>query len=365
MNLPIMPIPAVMIDALYPHPNADKLEVAQIKGWHTVVAKGYYKVGQIVLYLPIDTVIPTSIESLIFSPDSKIKLKDSRIRTIKIRGVISQGLIISAATLKLPHLELGMDYGANLGVHKYEPPIEGISLSVGSQSVSPKNINPNFLKYTKLENFKNHPMLFESGESIIVTEKIHGTNFRAGYIKIPANTLWKKFLQLIKYLPKYEFIFGSHNQQLSNYELSEPKSIYAKIVSKYNLQDKLKPNRVIYGEIYGHGIQTGYSYGCGKQEFKLAVFDARISGVYLSYNIFVSFCQALGLPSVPLLYRGPYSLETIQALAKGSSTLCLFPTVREGIVIRHELEGHSSIGRKILKFINEEYLLNSKNTDFH
>lgn len=163
----------VQIKKVESHPNADRLDLISIEGWSVVSSKGNYTVGSKGLYIPIDAVLPEEVESKIFTPDSKIKLDKHRVKTIKIRGAISQGLLVSLDTLGIdPNTKVGTDLTKKLGITKYEPPV---NLNVGTlRATSDKQVNPNFHKYTKFDNMKNYPNFFQDGEEIIATEKIHG-----------------------------------------------------------------------------------------------------------------------------------------------------------------------------------------------
>lgn len=82
------------IEEIAVHPNAERLELAKIAGWQVVVGKGVFQVGDLALYLPVDSVLPASLENRLFPPTSKVKLRNSRIRSIKLRGQMSQGMVI-------------------------------------------------------------------------------------------------------------------------------------------------------------------------------------------------------------------------------------------------------------------------------
>ena len=101
------------------HPNANKLELAYIggeNGWQTCVVIDNYRVGDKVIYIPVDSILPMDIEKILFGEDSKIVLKKSRVRSIKIRGAISQGMIAPLESLGLsPNLKVGVDIAKKLG----------------------------------------------------------------------------------------------------------------------------------------------------------------------------------------------------------------------------------------------------------
>lgn len=355
------------VDAVHVHPNADKLEIVQVKGWMCVVGKDQYKTGDKCVYIPIDSILPMEVEAQIFGIDSKIKLNKSRVKTIKIRKAISQGLVVHPDTLALNALPVGSDVTVQLGITKYEPPAIGNSNTGYGNVKKSLKTNPNFNKYTDIENFKWYDRVFQPGEPVVAHEKIHGTNFRCGWVLAVADTFFKKLKKLFGMLPKYEFVYGSRNVQLQNrifWNGYYDTNVYSKIVDQYNLREVLKPGQVIYGEVYGVGIQGGYTYGCAEGEHKLAIFDLMVDGKYQDYSQLDEFLKETNLPRVPVLYEGPYDLALIKPLIDGDSVLAPTQKVREGLVLRPIQEQVCIAGRKILKLISDEYLLGDQ-TEFH
>jgi RNA ligase (TIGR02306 family) len=332
-----------------------------------VVSKGSFKAGDKALYIPIDSVLPIEVETKIFGAESKVKLSKSRVKTIKLRGAISQGLVTGLSDFGLEKLKPGTDVTEKLGIKKYEPPVRGQSFK--GRAVSWKQVNPHFHKYTSIENFKNYPKAFDSlaYENVVITEKIHGTNFRCGWVPAQATTFWKKIKKFFGLLDPWEFVYGSHNVQLHDKLLAKTyygSNVYAQCVKDYNLKNLLDKGEVIYGEIYGSGIQKGYDYGCKEGERKLVIFDIKRGETFLNFNDAEVRLMNLGLPQPPLLHFGPFNLEVAKKLATGDSVLCPTQKVREGIVIKPQFEKKDIMGRKILKLINDEYLLKEQ-TDFH
>jgi RNA ligase (TIGR02306 family) len=364
------------------HPNADRLDLVQVLDWRCVARKGEFKAGDLAVYIPIDSLLPQTFEDFLFPPDSKIKLDKHRIKTIKLRGAISQGLVIPCSDVDKFHTDFvalpgpqfnnielrarwkeGWDVTESLGITKYEPPAPRFQGANNAGAIKTA-VNPNFRKYTSIENAKNYPGVFQPGEPVIVTEKIHGTNFRAGFVPTVANTFWKKVKKFFGRLPEYEFVFGSHNIQLQDRPFDKTfyvTNLYAEIVQKYDLKTRLLNGEVIYGEIYGAGVQKDYTYGHADGQRSLVVFDAMFDGQYKNAEEHMN----LGLPTVPVLYEGPYDHELILQFTKGASVLCPSQAVREGIVVKPRVEAtHPMIGRKILKFINDDYLLGDQ-SEYH
>ncbi len=357
------------IDSVEKHPNADRLDIVQIKdkGWQCIVAKDSFKSGDLCLYIPIDSLLPSLLEGDIFG-NSKIKLDNHRVRTIKLRGIISQGLTIKPETAGIYVYKEGEDVTTKLGITKYEPPAKLPSIYGICNKIKKRYINTNFHKYIDIENIKNHPNLFKDDENVYISEKLNGTSFRCGWIKTEANTWWKKVKKFLGLLDPYEFIVGSRNVQLTygnKNKIFYKENVYTIIAKQYDLKNKLKNDEILYGEIIGDGIQTGYSYGCKNREVKLFAYDLMINNTWLNYKNFISLCYDKDIPVVPFLYIGPYSKSVVGFYTSGASLLCSDnQPIREGCVVKPIIEQISYLNRKILKSINSEYLLKD-NSDFH
>lgn len=353
-------VEAVRIKSIEVHPAADRLEIAQVLDWRCVVSKNAYKENDLVIYLPIDSILTPEIECVLFPPDSKVRLNKSRIRTIKLRGAISQGMVVKPETLGLTGVKEGQDLTAKLGITKYEPPVESLPLHMKAGGKATTRKHPLFKEYGGLENAKNHPTLFSKTDEVVITEKIHGSNARYAMLPYNADTLWKKLLRLLRLAPEYEFCYGSNHQQLQYkmfYKGYYDKNIYAEAIANYKLDELLKPGETVYGEIYGDGVQKGYVYGCKPGERKFIVFDVKVDDKYLSPVAAQKWCEERGLPFVPVLFHGLFNKEHALFLTKGPSRLTPTQTVREGVVVKMASESSCYIGRKMLKFISDEYLL--------
>jgi RNA ligase (TIGR02306 family) len=363
-------VPLTTIREILPHNNAERLEVAVVYGFQVIVSKGQYKVGDKVLYVPIDSILPQELEDKLFPPDSKVKLNKHRIRQIKLRGVASQGMLIDVGNVPA-NAKLEVDFARELGITKYEPPVrENTSMLPGTRK-SKQNENPNFTKYGGLDNIKWYPEKFKADEEIVLQEKIHGTNARAAVMPFVANTLWKKILRFFGKAPSTEFCYGSNNVQLQNKSGNSGyygEDVYGKCFNSINAKDKLKLGETIFGEIYGEGIQKNYSYGT--KEHKFILFDVKIlqpdgTHKWLNPDEVNSFAKERDFNVVPELYRGPYiSLDFVKTFTKGNSVLAPTQKIREGVVVKSL--SYDEFGRnRALKVISEDYLNDASNTDFH
>lgn len=379
------------IDKIESLPNADKLVMATIKGWQCLVGKGIHTEGDLVIYVPPDAVVPQNlIEELKLD---YLREHSGRVRTIKLRGYISQGLVIPASYFKKEKyfgghdIIEGTDVAHRLGITKYEPPkstrgeytskttlqcfaelFEGLKIGKVSFSrfilksyelfksrlTKKRKGNPNFKEYTDLNNIKHYPTVFTDGEWVVITEKIHGTNFRAGNVLVQQN--W--FNKLIG-KKGFEFLYGSHRVQKMPFSGKGfyGEDVYGVIAKRYDLANILPEGFTIYGEIYGPKIQE-LTYGANQLE--VVFFDVKRDGKYLDYDAFYMFCKVHDLPMVPELFKGRYDPEILKLSTEGKTTLG-GDHIREGAVLKPLMENYDNrCGRKILKSISPDYLLTKK-----
>lgn len=348
------------ISKIETHPKADRLEIATIKGWNCIVGLDDFKVGDLCIFCPPDCIIP---ENIIDKYKLEHLRKNGKVKTVKLRGYISQGLILSIPQTPSETNKAwkeGQDVANELGITKYKPPLRTGTKKGGI--TSKKKRNPLFDKYTDIENIKNYNKVFEEGELVVITEKIHGTNFRAGNLLIYKNNLWGKILSFL--FGEYEFVYGSHNIQktVTNKKMGfYGEDVYGKIAKKYSLKEIIPKEYIIYGEIYGAGIQE-LEYG--RKNIDVVFFDVKYKGKYLDYSDFKAFCEDRKLPKAPIIGCGNYRAEYLTKATGGNSKIC--PSqIREGCVIRPVKETYDhKLGRKILKSINPEYLARKNRTEF-
>jgi RNA ligase (TIGR02306 family) len=350
------------IDNIIKHPNADKLSIVTCRGWNCIVGLDQYKVGDLVVFVPPDSVIPPN---LIEKYNLEYLKGHGRVGTVKLRQYISQGLI-----LDLPEGEWkeGDDVSTVLGITKYIPP-EPPAMR-GVKQVSKKKMNPLFDKYTDIENIKNYNDVFKEGDLVCVSEKIHGSSFRAGNLPIIIDKrqpfFYKLRLLFKKYILKHthEFVLGSHNVQLNSNDKENnyyKDNIWNKIAVRYNMENVIPKDYIVYGEVFGPRVQE-LIYGL--DDIDMLVFDIKYKNNYVNWNTVKSLCVEWNLKTVPELYVGKFYKELISKYTNGNSVFC--PTqIIEGCVIKDLNESNNPrIGRKILKSINEEYLLRKNRTEY-
>ncbi len=373
-------VPFTTVLSVRKHPNADKLSICTVYGFEVVTRLDAYKPGNEIIFVPPDSILPSWLEAKLFDANSKIRLNKSRVRQIRIRGFPSQGLIIDVEdvadhlgmdkTRRLGSYDIEEDLSGYLGITKYEPPV---NLSTPKSLIKRNKPleNKYFHKYDKFPNIKWYPDLFE-GDMVSITEKLHGSNFRAGWVPNYPKSLLDKIKKVFGLLPEWEFTFGSHNVQLQarkTYTGFYEENVYKKIAEQYDLKNRLLFGEVLYGEIIGSGIQDNYTYGCAPGEHKLVVFDLKKqstnSSEYVSVEEFRNWCLVNKFEAAPTLYIGPWDKDLAYSLTKGPSVYCPEQPVREGIVIKSVTTDKCYIGRKVVKWVSEAYLGDHSNSDNH
>ena len=357
------------VNEIKPIEGADKIELAVVSGWNCIVQKGHYSVDDLVIVAVTDAVIPQKLSDAMNV--TNYLRKGQRVRTVKLKGVYSECLIIPLDYSPDQDVQDGDDMMDVLGIHKYEPPATQIQLSSGRKIKYHQN--PNFGIYYKFPNMKNVPDLFTSEDNVQITRKIHGTNARYGIVKKSKLSFWdkaKKFFRLADKWIEYEYVYGSHNvEKGSDSQGFYSTDVWREIADKYDIKNKLwnfvkvadaldiGAGVILYGEIYGPGIQKNYDYGLKELEF--AGFDMTINNQY--ENVFFTkyaFENLLGLRHVPELYIGAWSKE-IQDQFVFNNFIEGTKIPHEGIVVK-EVSGDR---QKIAKVINPDYLIYGEKHD--
>ena len=330
-----------VIGDIQPIEGADMIELAIVDGWKVVVAKNVgHKVGDMVIYCEIDSFLPIRDEFEFLRKTSYKKMSDGtegfRLKTIKMRGQVSQGLILPMSVVEYTNVdfEVGMDVTNLLGISKYEPPIPA------ELSGKVKGNFPSFLRKTDEERVQNLTKEYEeyksSGRKFYVTEKLDGTSA----------TFYYK-----------DGVFGVCSRNL---ELLETEgNTFWKVARELDLENKMRDfgvNTSLQGELIGEGIQ-GNPYKIKGQTVKFFnLFDIDLH-VYQSLAHLGRALGIMGLKMVPIVdefFNLPETMEELLKYAEDKSILnSNFD--REGVVIR-------SNDRTIsFKVISNKFLLKSEN----
>lgn len=350
-------------------PGADNIELVVAGGWNCISKKGENIVGDNVIIATTDAVIPEVLSDEIGI--TNYLRKGGRVRTVKLRGVYSECLIIphkflhGRTTMGDWDLKEGSDCMDIFGVFKFEPPVKQIQLASG-RKIKYKD-NPNFHIYYKFPNLKNVAGMFTDEDFVEITRKIHGTNARYGIVKKTKLSFWdkvRKFIGLADEWIDYEYVVGSHNVEKGSdsqgfydtnvwYNIADELNIKSKlwqIVKSTYSASEIGSGFVIYGEIYGKGVQKNYEYGLETIDF--AGFDITVDGKYMTPTNANSTFEFLDLPYVNVLYFGKWSQE-VQDSFVFNNNINGTKVPHEGIVIKH----YTGERQKVAKVINPDYLI--------
>lgn len=359
----------VRIDQVIPHPNADKLEIVRVGGWQIVSGKGNYAVGTTAVHVPPDAMVPKELADA-WGVTQYLSWRSNatkgRVKAVKLRQAPSYGFLAPNDG----NAEVGSNLAEALGIEKYEEPIP-----IGMQAGQMARNHPLFHTYTDIQNLRNYPDKLNYNEPLIVTEKIHGTNSRVGWVceTNPNNV----------YDVKIEKVIGTHRTQR---KIEDP-GVYGLPFERYGealekifdwiLQSEGHPgieepmgiqSLIFFGEIYGKGVQD-LAYGAEQKDWRL--FDIALNGEYLPWNTLEYFNEQFGIPLVPRMKPAVYGFEELCELAEGDSILSP-GQIKEGIVVRPMIEGTWGRGdldpnprRTIFKIISSDYLTRKGGTEHH
>lgn len=329
------------IDSLTPIEGADKIELATVGGWKVVAQKGLYEVGDLAVYFEIDSWIPTELAPFLSKgkePREFEGVKGERLKTIKLRGQVSQGLLMPYREA-IPFADQGVlvegdDVTELLNIQKWEKPMNAQLAGVCRGNF------PSLIPKTDQERVQNLvkeiKAAYDSNLMFEVTEKLEGSSMTC-------------------YLIDDEFGVCSRNMDLKR---DENNSFWATAIAE-DVEAKMRDTGpgarfAIQGELIGPGIQ-GNIYKLSKPEFH--VFDVYNieAGDYLKPMERRALVERMGLKHAPVLHfsKALDSVEQIIAWADGRSMVGTRP-LREGIVFK-QVDGGMTF-----KAISNEYLLGEK-----
>ena len=312
------------IDALRPIPDADAIECAVIGGWITVVKKDEFKAGDLAVYCEIDSWIPHEVAPFLSKgnfPRVYNEVKGERLRTVKLRGQLSQGLLLPLSTLTMVESELfeGLDVSFPLGIVKYEAPVPA------QLAGEVKGMFPGWIQKTDQERVQNlkEELDYWLREQHVweVTEKLDGSSMTV-------------------YLRDGEFGVCSRNLELKP---SETNSLW-KVAVRNDLELKLRRanrNLALQGELIGEGIQGNPYKQKGQEFFLFDIYDIDTSK-YFTPAERKAFVQEHDIKHVPVLAFGAElddtlgvnSIDGILRFAEGKSVMGMIGCEREGVVFK-------------------------------
>jgi RNA ligase (TIGR02306 family) len=333
------------------HPNADRLELASIKGWQVCIPKGKYKTGDSITYLQVDCLVPEEWAEKWGITNYLGKQKNNepglRVKCVRLQGEPSFGVVLD----NFNDLPLGTDVSELYGITKYEPPVK-------FDSEDQEKNHPLFEGYTDIENLRNFPEVFIPEELVYIFEKCHGMNTRLAMIE-------------------GEWMAGTHHTRRKFNETGKVWFPYRNENVRKLIEHFAKDHQqvLLFGELVGAGIQHLH-YGF-KKDPGYFFFDLLLDGKYMNPFNFMEACAEFNVPRVPLLYHGPFDMEKVKELASGNTALddtllndsqktgwTRPDHIKEGVVVKPKREGQDPrVGRRVLKYISDDYLLSKNKSD--
>lgn len=343
-----------------PIEGADKIELVGVLGWQCIAKKDEFNVGDLCVYIEIDSIVDSKNPDFAF-----LEPKKYRIKTMKMRGVLSQGIVFPTTILHdAVERQIGDDVTATLKIREAEDDIPTVSRETQSTALkqSHKKLfrNKVFLWFMKFQWFRNiilkllipkkkprfpswivktdetrlqnmpHVLEACADKPMVVTEKLDGTSTTFGVKKTGRNK------------NKYEFVVCSRNliQSQKSGQGIDDSNIYFQIAGRYKMQDVLTQlakrfkatTLVIQGETIGEGIQ-GNKYSLKGIDFY--AFNLIIDGKRIDSPTAAAIVKEFDIKWVPVLQTDFKLLPTVNemlAYADGQSTIA--NTLREGLVIR-------------------------------
>lgn len=374
------------IRAIEPHPNADAIEFAVIDGYRSIVKKGEFRSGDLVSYIPEASLLPEWLLKRLGLWDAennrgKLSGKDgNRVKAIRLRGELSQGILYPVimdthetgqiVTGEDPWcfalVREGDDVGGILGITKYEPHIP-VSMS-GEVFNAGLELTLSF----DVENWKSYPDVLVDGEEVVFTEKLHGTCTVVAILPYKdahpeAFGEKKNILIFSKGLGSKGLVFKNNEKNRDNLYVRATRKLIERIdeVQRDNLDGVAVPNFIL-GETFGPGVQDlAYGKEVGFRVFA-AAYGYRGDQRYQNWPFVEGSLRAqFGFETVPVLYRGPFSVDEMMRHTDGQTTLGA-DHIREGIVVTPLVERYDPvIGRVSLKSVSADYLTRKGGTEYN
>lgn len=370
------PVEVCEVKEVKPHDNADLLEICVVKGWITVVKKHQFTKGQKVVYFPPDCVLPVAVAERLgvtkylkslpqgWTPrdDAEVPIPNTpplagRVAATRLRGVPSEGVIMSLDPKVDSDWPVGTSVAEHFGVYKWVPPLK----CMDGDAERP---HTRFHRYTDIESYGNFPNAIPVGTEVVFTEKIHGKNCRVGLISDADEAGNQNWYVMAGSRDVRRRQFNKEGKESEFWQFGATEKVR-------NLLEWIKDNFpwpepkmgiVVFGEILGSGVQDmTYGYGNGNRGFR--AFDIAINGKYVNFDQKVELFAKFGVEMVPVLYRGPFNVEKMREYTDGPTTVCPVEKLtckfkgREGIVITPVVEQNATSlnGRMIIKSVSVDY----------
>lgn len=345
------------IEWIQPIKGKDRIVLAGILGWTVIVQKDIYHEGDNVVFCEIDSVFPER-------PEYEFLRKNKfRIKTMKMAGVVSQGICFPISTLPTKEYKIGEDVTSVMGITQYEPTMDKetevqkqptknypkflMKMKWFRRLVLPKKEYkgfPVFVSKTDETRIQNAPFYLDMDCKWTATEKVDGQSGTFTLQRIKKKHFWNK--------EKFDFAVCSRNLRLWN----EDNSSYWTVAKKYNIEQilhKLIGDNdwvAIQGECIAPNVQ-GNKYHVNKPD--LYIFNIIYPNGRMNSLKAKDLAEMHGLKFVPIISSVKYikgmSVAEILDYATGKSQL--YNTLREGIVFR------SLDGKQSFKAVSPKFLL--------
>lgn len=329
--------------AIDPIEGADAIECATVRGWKVVVSKGEFTVGQKVIYFEIDSYLDTRSPYFAFlAARGTRKMNDPddpslsinyghALKTIKLRGQISQGLVLDAAEFDMENEEDGTDVTDAFGVLKYEP---YFNYSTGQRQIS--TFPTKYAQKSDAERVQNLGKVFDKLKAIpgwVSTVKLDG--------------------QSVTFFKDEE---GTFRMASRNFEVDiDSDHPAAQWVKRTDLESLLFPGEAVQGEFCGPGIQGNKM---GLETHNYYIFNVFQNGNHVPMN---QWPESLFLYKIPVLRIEEFPNSIEEALSQASTIVYLNGYPAEGIVWHNDSEEvYKILGRYCWKAISDKFLLKDK-----
>lgn len=348
------------ISWIEPIKGKDRIVLAGILGWTVIVQKADYQVGQKCVFCEIDSVFPEKPEF------EFLRSKKFRIKTMKMSGVLSQGICFPLSILPTGNYEVGDDVTEILGIIQYEGTMDKENETAEKETKTKKKYPkflmryewfrklvvpkkqvkgfPEFVAKTDETRIQNAPFYLSMDCEYIATEKVDGQSGTFTLQKVGGKHFWNR--------KKYDFAVCSRNLRI----WGKDNSSYWKVAEKYHMEEVLKKLIgehewvAIQGECIAPAVQ-GNKYKVAEPDlyvFNLIYPDGRLGSLEAKKKV-----EEVGLKFVPVIdeavkIKGMKMTEVLE-YATGKSKW--YDTLREGIVFR-TLDGSQSF-----KAVSPEFLI--------
>lgn len=348
------------IDWIKPIEGKDRIALAGVLGWTVIIQKSDYEIGQKCVFCEIDSVFPEKPEF------EFLRSKKFRIKTMKMSGVLSQGICFPLSILPEGNYEIGDDVTDIIGITQYEPTMdkEEVSDTENEKTVKkypkflmrwvwfrklvlPKKQSkgfPSFISKTDETRIQNAPFYLEMDCNYVATEKVDGQSGSFTLQRVKGKHFWNK--------DTYDFAVCSRNLR----KWKKDTSSFWSVVEKYNIEKILHQligdNEwvAIQGECVASNVQ-GNKYKVTEPDlyvFNLIYPSGRVGSIEAKRIV-----GEYGLKFVPIIDESVnlkgMSVADVLKYATGKSQL--YDTLREGIVFR------SLDGKQSFKAVSPEFLI--------